>query len=187
MSTVLIALLLAGAPSATRTFVVDPAASVVRYHVNHKLHEVDARTSKLEGKAVLQPDGKVLAMFRAPVGSFDSGDGNRDQHMQETMETAKHPFVVFKGIAQLGGSALVASGETAADVSVQGELELHGVKKAVQVPVHMDIRPDGTARAKGSFVLSLEAHGIERPSLLFVKLDDACRIDIDLALNEVKP
>jgi hypothetical protein len=38
----------------------------------------------------------------------------------------------------------------------------------------------------GSFDASLDAHGIERPSLLFAKVDDACRIEVDLLLRGPK-
>ena len=49
---------LAVAASAT-TYSVDPSASVMKLHLHHKMHPVDARSSKIEGKAVLADDGKV--------------------------------------------------------------------------------------------------------------------------------
>jgi polyisoprenoid-binding protein YceI len=182
-----LALVLAAGPPAGEAFAVDPAASTVRYHVVHKLHVVDARSSRIEGKAVLQPDGKVLAMVRLPVSSFDSGDGNRDAHMQEVLETGKFPFVVFKGVARVDRSALAAASRPLpVQVRMAGELELHGVRKAVEVPVTLEFRPDGTVAVHGSFEVSLDAYAIQRPSLLFVKVDDGCRIDLDLVAREVK-
>ena len=35
-------------------------------------------------------------------------------------------------------------------------------------------------------MISLDAYCIERPSLLFVKVEDGCRIDLDLVAREVK-
>jgi polyisoprenoid-binding protein YceI len=181
------AALLAAVP-AVRTFAIDPAASTVRYHVVHKLHRVEGASARLEGKAVVHADGRVLAMVRAPVSSFASGDGNRDAHMLEVLEAGKFPFVVFKGLARLDGTAVAAGARAEASaLPVQGEVELHGVKAPVAVPLALELRADGTARARGTFEVSLDAHRIERPSLLFVKIDDACRIDVDLALVEVKP
>ena len=188
MSAALVALLLTAAPAA-RTFTLDAQASSIRYHVVHKLHRVDGASSKLEGKAVLQPDGRVLAMVRAPVGTFESGDGNRDAHMQEVMETSRFPFVVWKGMGQLDTKVLpVAAGAaTSSPVSMTGELELHGVRRPQSVPLQLELRADGTVHARGSFDVSLDAYGVERPSLLFVKVDDACKIDLDLVLHEAKP
>jgi polyisoprenoid-binding protein YceI len=185
IATLLAALLAAAAPG-PRTFAVDPAASTLSYHLVHKLHRVDGDSRTMEGKAILQPDGKVLAMVRAPVAGFRSGDANRDAHMEEVLETARHPFVVLKGVARLAPAQADAQ-PVAATLDLQGELELHGVRTPLVVPVRLELSPDGTARARGSFEVSLDAHRIERPALLFVKVDDTCRVDVDLVLREVKP
>jgi polyisoprenoid-binding protein YceI len=183
----LLALLLAAGSPEGEMFALDPAASVVRYHVTHKLHTVDARSSRIEGKAVLQPDGKVVAMVRLPVASFTSGDGNRDAHMQEVLETGRFPFVVFKGVARLDSAVVAASARPATmQVQMTGELELHGVRRALTVPIAVELRPDGSVAVRGTFEISLEAYSVERPSLLFVKVDDGCRIDVDFVAREVK-
>jgi hypothetical protein len=44
-------------------------------------------------------------------------------------------------------------------------------------------QPDGALRVRGHLDVSLDAHGVERPSLLFVKIEDACGIDVDLLLR----
>ncbi len=160
---------------------VDPAASTIRFHVVHKFHRVHGQSSQIEGKAVVKEDGTVLVMARVAVASFQSGDANRDAHMLEALEVGQHPFVVFKGSTRLD-SAEQPSGP----VTMQGELDLHGVKRAVTVPLTVEFRPDGTVRVRGSFQTSLDAHRIERPSLLFVKVDDACLIDVDLLLGAEK-
>ena len=187
MTTALLALLVAAAPAGTRTFGVDPARSTVRYHIVHKLHRVSGASSSIEGKAVLRPDGTVLSMVRVPIASFDSGERNRDADMREAVEARKFPFVVFKGTARLDGKVLPAAQPATVQANMDAEVELHGVKKPVVVPLTIELSPDGTARARGSFEVSLDAFGIERPSLLFVKVDDACRIEVDLALREEKP
>ncbi len=173
-----LALLAAGAPE-REILSVDPAASVVRFHVNHKLHEVDGASKSIEGKVVLEPDGRVLAMVRIPIASFDSGDANRDSHMRETLEAGRFPYVVFKGVST--AVALAAQGRTTP--TLKGELEFHGVKQPVEVPVSVELGRDGSAKVKGKMRISLEAYRIERPSLLFVKLDDECAIELDLVLK----
>ncbi|HET6923557.1 MAG TPA: YceI family protein, partial [Anaeromyxobacteraceae bacterium] len=69
---------------------------------------------------------------------------------------------------------------------MDGEVDLHGVKKPVAVLLTIDLSPEGSARVRGSFEVSLDSFGIKRPSLLFVKIDDACKIDVDLTLREVR-
>ncbi len=174
-----LALLLAGA-SEQQAYTVDAAQSTIRYHVNHKLHAADGRSSSIEGKAVIQPDGKVLAMVRVPVATFDSGDANRDANMRDTLEAGRFPFVVFKGVTSLVMPAALGMG---IPTTLHGELEFHGVKQPVQVPATLQFASDGSARVTGSVKLSLDAYRIERPSLLMIKLDDACAIEFDLKLK----
>ena len=184
LNTIVAALLLAAAAGSPRTLTVDAPKSVVRYHVVHKLHRVTGETRALEGKAVVQPDGSVMAMVRAPVAEFRSGDANRDAHMQETMDVGRFPYVVFKGVVRLDAALLpVSTGPSSAAVRMEGELDFHGVRQRVTVPLTVEAA-DGALRVRGSFEVSLDAYGVDRPSLLFVKIDDACRIDLDLLLRD---
>lgn len=166
-------------PAGTR-LAVDPAASTVGFHVTHRLHRVDGSSSQVEGKVVVQEGGALLAMVRVPVTSFVSGEANRDSHMVEVMEVNKYHFAVFKGVAQLGPGGQLPAGP----LEMRGEIELHGVKRPVSVALTVESQPDGALRVRGGFDVSLDAHGIERPSLLFVKIDDVCRIDLDLLLRK---
>src|SRR5512133_2188889 len=171
--------LLSAGTSAQQAYAVDAAQSTIRYHVNHKLHAADGRSSSIEGKAIVQPDGKVLAMVRVPVASFDSGDANRDANMRDTLEAGRFPFVVFKGVTSLVMPAALGK---VLPATLQGELEFHGVKQQLQVPATLQFASDGSARGTGNVKLSLDAYHIERPSLLMIKLDDACAIEFDLKL-----
>jgi len=174
----MVAALVAVAIVAPGTWAVAPSGSALRYRVVHKLHPVDGASTEIEGKVLVRPDGAVMAEVRVPVASFKSGDGNRDEHMLETLNVGSFPFVVFKGIAKLQDGASV--------LQMQGEVDLHGVKKRYRVPLQLSPQPDGSVRVHGQFDISLEAHGIERPSLLFIKLADACHIELDLLLREEK-
>jgi polyisoprenoid-binding protein YceI len=183
----LVALLVASAAPAGTAYQLDPSASVLRFHVVHKLHKVDGRSGRIEGKAIVQQDGNVLAMVRAPLAEFTTGDGNRDAHMQETLESGSYPYVVLKGVSRLdGGPRLASAGKHESTVQLNGEIEMHGTKQPIAVPVKLEFRSDGSVRARASFDVSLDAFKIERPALLFVKIDDACHIDVDLVLKEAK-
>jgi polyisoprenoid-binding protein YceI len=166
--------------AAPQVLTLDPAASTVRYHVNHKLHQVDGVSRSAEGKAMLEADGQFRAMVRIPVQSFDSGDANRDAHMLETLQAGRHPNVVFKGVGTVTGAT---PGGKPVSATLRGELDFHGVKRAMEVPVTVEFMPDGSAHVRGTLVVSLEAHQVERPSLLMMKLDDECIITFDLKLG----
>jgi len=178
-SPILIALLVAQAPAA-RSYALDPAASSLRFHLAHPLHHVDGHAKTMEAKAVLSPDGQLKAMARAQVATFDTGDANRDANMREVLEPDRFPYVVIKATGHL---ATPSSLPAEVPLKLAAELDLHGVKRQMEIPVKVRLEPGGAARVSGSFPVSLEAHKIERPSLLFKKVDDTCRIDLDLVLR----
>ena len=163
-----------------RQFSVVADKSSLKYNVVHKLHEVAAESHAIEGKAAVLPDGKVQLMLRAPIASFKSGDGNRDEHMQETMQMQAFPNVTFKGMTTLPAPTAYPA---KVQLVIDGELEFHGEKSREQVPVTVEFTSATSAHVTGGMSVSLDKYKIERPSLLFVKIEDACKIDIDLTLQ----
>jgi polyisoprenoid-binding protein YceI len=179
MRVVLLALALSQAV-APRAWVLDAGASRLEFGVRHPLHAVAGRAKEVEARAVLAPDGRLQAMVRTPVASFDTGDGNRDSDLRTAMEASRFPFVVFKGTGRLSLPATLPAKVT---LPMQGEIEVHGVKRPVEVPLTVELGEGGSARVTGAFDLSLDAHGVQRPSLLFRKIDDRCRIALDLSMR----
>ncbi len=167
-----------------RMYAVDASASSLTYDVVHKLHQVHGESRAVEGRALLGPDGALQVMVRVPVASFRSGDANRDEHMLEVVGAAAHPNVVFKATGHVDVPAALSA---TVSVPVRGEIELHGVRQAASFPVTVQFSEDGTVRARASFSTSLDGYGIERPSLLFVKIDDGCAIGVDFRLRRVGP
>lgn len=158
---------------------VGPGSSL-SYVLVHKFHEVVGTSTVVEGRARLLPGGGVQVMVRAAVDSFDSGNGNRDAHMQEVTEAARFPLVTFKAAGALTPPATYPA--TVA-LELAGEVGFHGVSRAVKVPVTVTFTSPKEASAEGTLTLSLEAHGVERPSLLFVKVDDALVVKARLRLE----
>jgi len=171
--------LLAAAASGPAALAIDAPHSAIRFQVEHKLHRVEGVSHSIEGKALLE-DGKVRAMVRVPVQSFASGDANRDAHMLEVLEAGRFPYVVLK---VAGSAPLPGPGAAPVEARLAGELDFHGVRRPVEVPVTVETGRDGAVRVRGRLTVSLEAHAIQRPSLLLVKLDDACVVEVDLKLG----
>lgn len=166
--------------AAPQTFTLDAGKSVMRYHIVHKLHQVDAEAHSSEGRALLQPDGAGQVMVRTAVSAFNSGDRNRDEHMLEVTEAGKFPNVVLKGTFSAPSTK---SFPAKVNVVLSGELEFHGQKKPISVPLELTWNSADEAHTVGQVTVSLDAYGVERPALLFVKIEDGCRIDIDLTWN----
>jgi polyisoprenoid-binding protein YceI len=167
------------ARSAPGTFTALPAESSVSYTAVHKLHKVVGVAKKLEGRARILPDGQVQAMVRVPVEAFDSGNGNRDAHVKESIGAARFPFVELKAVAQIDPNA--SNGTT----TLKGNVTFHGVTRPVELPATFSSEGRRLS-VTGTFPVSLEGHGVERPSLMFVKVDDRLEIAFQIVL-EIQP
>jgi len=91
--------------------------------------------------------------------------------------------VIFKGVASL--AVPLAYGQDL-DAKLDGELDFHGVKRPLSIPARITLERDGGALVKAKFPVNLEAHQIERPSLLFIKVDEVVELDVELRLKAAR-
>jgi len=156
-------------------------ASSLTYHIVHKLHKVDGRSKKVEGRARITPGGPAQVAIRVPVESFDSENVNRDAHMKEAVHAAQHPMVELKAVVD--GLALPTSFPGTVQRTAKAQLTFNGVTQPLEVPVTLKFEAADRVLVTTSFKLSLDAFQVERPSLMFVKIDDAMTIDVSLTFG----
>jgi hypothetical protein len=173
-----ILLLLAGPTLAQQDFKAVPG-STLAYHLVHKLHTVTGTSKSVEGRARVLPDGTVQVAVRAPLDSFDSGNANRDAHMLEATGAAQSPYVSFKGV---GSIQLPSTFPADLEVPLRGELTLK-TPRPIDVPIHLHFDSAVRVSVSARFPVSLEEHQVERPSLVFVKVDDRIEIDAKLRME----
>lgn len=159
-------------------FTVQAKDSKIVFHVIHKFHRVDGVSKNIEGRAALLPGGRAQVEVRVAAESFDSGNVNRDAHMKETIEAARYPWVELKAIVD--GVTPPATFPATVEATAKAQLTFHGVQQRMEVPVKLLFQSAKQVRAQSSFTVSLDACKVERPSLMFVKVDDQARIDADL-------
>lgn len=152
----------------------------VEYVLTHKLHQVVGTSSEPEVVLVIDDSG-LKVMARAKATSFKSGNGNRDAHALEAIDAANHPLVVVKGVAP---GFKPPSTPGVVKVPVKAEVELKGVSVPREFEVTLDFKSPDRAEATFSFPESLEAHQVERPSLMMIKVEDALEIRGKLALEK---
>jgi YceI-like protein len=173
-SLALIAALTLSAPS---LWTLDAGKSKVSYHLVHKLHEFTGTDDgKLEGKARINDDGTAQIQIVGQVKDFSSGNGNRDEHMMETVEAEKFPTVTVKAKMPLSGQ----TGDVAGKATVAANL--HGTTETVEAPLKVTFSGT-TAHVTGEFDMSIEGFSIKRPSLLFVPINDAMKVTVDVWLS----
>jgi polyisoprenoid-binding protein YceI len=160
---------------------VAPAESSITYHLVHKLHHIEGTSHKVEGKARLMPDGKAQVLVRAPSQSFDSGNVNRDAHMKEAVEAAKYPWVELKALGE--GITAPATFPTTQKKTFKAQLTFHGIQNVFDLPVEITWESPAKVRATTTFPISLDGYKVERPSLMFVKVDDELKLDAKIAFT----
>jgi hypothetical protein len=139
------------------------------YTVKHLVKTVKGKSTELKGKMVCN-NGQCQFLFAAPVKSFVSSDSNRDLNMQTVVEAAKFPMVVVKG--------MISEAELAKpEFSLEALVSFHGVEKNYAVKVK------NKAGFSGVLPLKLEAHKVERPSLLTVEIDDDVPVEFSFSWN----
>lgn len=141
--------------------------SEVSYTVNHPFKTATgiSRASKGKGRCSAMQCEVLIAVA---VGSFDSGDSNRDLHMLEATKGAAFPVVTVR--AQFK--------PTAGTSRVDFEIEFAGVK-AVAQGVELVLNQQGKMlQAEGKFTLRLSDFSIVRPSLLGLAIDNDVPITI---------
>jgi hypothetical protein len=143
----------------------------VEYHLVHKFHKFVGVSKAMVVRGTVDASG-LKVMARTQVSTFDSDNANRDEHMMETVEGEKYPWVSVR--AAVPGFKLPTSGTTT--VSVQAAVELHGVAVNRAIDIKLETKDGVHFKASFEFDESLTAHKIERPSLMFVAVDDAIKI-----------
>ena len=168
-----------GEDHAARNFLIESGS--LSYQLVHKLHEVEGKTRAIEGRALVSTDGSVRVQVRAKVASFDSGNANRDAHMREVTHEPIHAYASVQG--RLAGLHLPLAAPI--ELPMSATVELNGEKQPATIPVKF--QPEGAGiRATFSFPISLEGFKVERPELLFVKVDDRIQLTGDLLFAEAR-
>jgi hypothetical protein len=170
-------LILAGALAARPTDLAAQTTELsgtgsVEYHLIHKFHKTVGVSKALVVRGTVDASG-LKVMARTQVGTFDSDNANRDSHMMETVEGEKYPWVSVK--AAMPGFKLPTTASTTT-INVQAAVELHGVAVNHPIKLKLDTKDGKHFRVSFQFPESLTAHKIERPSLMFVPVDDIITI-----------
>lgn len=166
--------------------------SLVGYRVREQLGGVTAltdavgRTGAVTGSATIEPDGTGLrvsaAAFEADLTQLQSDDGRRDNRIRSMgVESDRFPTATFTLTAPVSVGADALTGATV-DISLIGDLTIHGVTKAVTIA--------GQARLNGDRIEIVTAltfpfsdFGMTPPSVGgFVQVQEDATLEILLSL-----
>jgi polyisoprenoid-binding protein YceI len=108
--------------------------------------------------------------------SYNSNIGLRDQDVQEYyLEVKQYPTIRFESTGVVNTERPRSNTEPWL-ITFKGDLELHGVKREIQLPVRV-LHQGSKIVAQGQFQLLLEKFNIAVPRLLFVKAGNTVQVD----------
>jgi len=98
--------------------------------------------------------------------------------MLEVLEGFLFPTIDWKVSGVSGADGPITAGQYKLEAA--GPLTIHGVSQPLKIPITMDVAANGNVDVRAEFSVSLEAFGIERPSLVFVPIADEVPIRVHM-------
>ncbi len=147
----------------------DNTTSTVKYSMRHKLHSWEGVSNGLKVATKWNDQKKEIEQISIVVGvaSFNSGLSSRDSHMLEVLDALTYPRIIFSSSAVQ---------YTPAGIIVKGKLQFHGIERMIETKVNME-KVNNNWVFTGTIPILLEDYKVERPSLLFVKVDNLVKVD----------
>src|SRR5262245_7775254 len=150
------------------------AGSLAGYRVREQLANLPAesdavgRTDQLTGSITLTTSGGTTTLTAGTITvdttTIASDESRRDNRMRnEGLQTDQYPSATFTLTQPVEIPAAALTG-TASDVTLVGDLELHGVKKSVSIPAQAQLA-NGTISVAGSLNFPLSDFNITAPNI----------------------
>ena len=160
------------------------AKNVVKFISDAPVEDFEGVTNNIDGYLKHQGDAvteKSELYFEVDLRTLDTGIGLRNRHMREDyLHTDKYPFAKYSGritgVSEAGGKTTV---------SVKGSMDIHGVKKNLDITATLTKTATGM-QAKSSFEVKLTDHKIEVPKFMFLKINEIMQLQLDFQLKKVK-
>jgi polyisoprenoid-binding protein YceI len=152
----------------------------VTFHISHPAKEYDAFLLPDGGRAFLQLDPtaieKTTAKFTIQVDHFNSDNTRRDSHMLEVLEGLVFPTIDWSVTSVSGATGPWTPGVHR--FTAKGPLTVHGVTRELSVPVEVTVGGQGELTFGSSFTILLEDYEVERPTLVFVPIENELPITV---------
>ena len=163
------------------------ADNTVLFRSSAAIEVVEGRTDRIDGYIVLDSERVEAGEPSCPTGfylevdlaSLDTGLGLRNRHMRNNyLEVQEFPYVTFDGTIE-DVETLQAERFRVWGV---GAMEIHGVSREMRIPCDLSVEEDGY-RAHCSFEVLLTDFDITIPKLMFLKLANEIRLELDFTVR----
>ena len=142
--------------------------SLITYFGVHYLHKWEGSTSDVKG--VVSYDKNIdqyECSISVPLNTFSSGNDNRDSNMLVYCRAFDFPNINFQSTSiKINESTL----------EIEGKIEFAGEEKEVKTNAKLNSLDNNLFAVEGELDILLSEFKVERPSLLFVEIEDLVKI-----------
>lgn len=175
-------------PEATPTS--DAAEAGVAVRIAEELAGIGGTTAVVRTPGVtgrVEVDGTTLvdAVVEADFTALVSNESRRSNAVQRALDTGTHPTARFTLLEPVELEALPSDGGSPVDVIVPGELAVHGVTRAVEVPLEIAV-VDGVAVVTGTLEIAFGDYGVQVPTApVVLSVEDSGTVELQLYLTRL--
>jgi polyisoprenoid-binding protein YceI len=173
----------ATAAAAAPYVIVAGAPSHIEFQSKAPMETFTGKTDQVRGSIDIDPAAigdAISVQVEVEMASLDTGIALRNKHMMENhLHADRFPQAVFTGgtLTDVSSRELPVGGKVTG--VIQGEMELHGVKKPLAARFELT-RGAGHLRVVAHFVVTLSDFGIPRPQFLLMKLGETQVVVVDI-------
>ena len=142
--------------------------SLITYFGVHYLHKWEGSTSDVKG--VVSYDKNIdqyECSISVPLSTFSSGNDNRDSNMLVYCRAFDFPNINFQS------TSIKAKGSI---LEIEGKIEFAGEEKEIKTNAKLNSLDNNLFAIEGELDILLSEFKVERPSLLFVEIEDLVKI-----------
>ncbi len=120
--------------------------------------------------------------FEVELATMKTGIGMRDRDMREDyLETDKYPRAVYD--AKI--IAIDPLGNNSYRVTAEGDFSIHGVSQPREIIATVEMEQNDF-HVVSAFTVNLKDHNIKVPKLLFLRIGEVIKIELDFHLKFIK-
>ena len=143
-------------------------SSLVTYFGNHVLHKWEGSTSDVQGEVLFnEVKNHYECNISIPLSTFSSGNDSRDSNMLIYCKAFDFPNISFQSTSiKVKKSSL----------EIEGKIGFAGNEKEVKTKAQLNSIDNNMFSIEGELNILLSEFNVERPSLLFVEIEDLVKI-----------
>ncbi len=163
------------------------ADNEVRFTSQAPIEEVVGVTDRIDGYLLLRgprleegsATGDSQLYLEVELASLDTGLGLRNRHMRDNyLEVDEFPYATFDATIE----RVEATAAGVFRVAAQGVLSIHGVERERGISCDVSEREEGYG-VRCAFTVLLSDFDIEIPKLMFLKLANEVRLDLNFTVR----